>query len=273
VTGAGLKELKALKSLPILRLGGTRVAGEDLLELAALPALGVVVGDDGLVTDATLRLRREHGLLHLPASETRPGGPARTLPWLNLVNRPITDAGLRELAGVGSLEKPYLGKSGVTDEGLKVLATLPALQTLRLNDTRATNAGLTELARVPTLREVALEDTRVSGAGLKALAGHKSLQTVGLAPRQSNNEAFRVLRENRMLHLLSAARTFAGARPRSEAEVASLILKQSGISDAGLRELAGLGSLVLLNLAGARVTGRAVEPLKKELPRLKKVIR
>jgi hypothetical protein len=73
-----------------------------------------------------------------------------------------------------------------------------------------TDAGLKELARLPTPREVALEDTRVSGAGLKALAGHKSLQTVGLAPRQSNDEALRVLRENRMLHLLSGARTKAG---------------------------------------------------------------
>jgi hypothetical protein len=136
-----------------------------------------------------------------------------------------------------------------------------------------TDAGLTELARLPTLRENALENTRVTGAGLKAVAGHKSVQTVGLAPRQVNHETLRVLREHRMLHLLSADRTNAVERPRPEDEITTLILKQSGVTDAGLCELAGLGSLHLLNLAGARVTGRAVESLKKDLPRLKKVIR
>ena len=52
-----------------------------------------------------------------------------------------------------------------------------------------------------------------------------------------------------------------------------LVLKQSRVTDAGLRELAGLKAVEFLNLAETKVTDRGVESLRKELPRLKKVFR
>ncbi|MFO0964014.1 MAG: hypothetical protein U0793_00310 [Gemmataceae bacterium] len=273
ISGAALKALKPLRALQILRLEGTRVTGKDLLELAPLPSLGAVRVDNGVITDDTLRLLREHNLLHILASEARLGAPSKTLPWLNLQDKPITDAGLKQLAGIPSLERLYLGNTRITDDGLDVLKTLPALRELRLDNTQVTDDGLKILAKIPTLRDLYLDKARITSAGLLAFAGHKSLRLINLTPQQVNDETLRFLGVNRMLHLLSAARTSAGERPRSEDDITALILNQSAVSDDGLRELAGLKSLQLLMLRGTKTTDEAVEALKKDLPRLKTVSR
>ena len=58
----------------------------------------------------------------------------------------LTDAGLKELAGLTSLQSLNLGSSQVTDAGLKGLAGLTSLQSLGLHGTQMTDAGLKELA-------------------------------------------------------------------------------------------------------------------------------
>jgi Leucine-rich repeat (LRR) protein len=274
VTGAGLKELKGLKSLQLLHLEGTGVTADDLLELAAVPSLAVVKVDNALVTDKTLALLRKHGLLHLLASETRrPGQPAKTVTILVLEKKPITDAGLKELAGIQSLETLYLGNTAVTDEGLKVLATLPALRTLRLNGTQVSDAGLAEVAKVPKLVMLNLDNTKVTPSGLKALLDHPALEQISLAPSQINDEVLQVLRASKKLHLLAAAHTKSGKRPRSDDEITTVVLRQSKVTDAGLKELTGLKAMVLLNVGQTQITNQAVDELKKELPKLKNVLR
>ena len=47
----------------------------------------------------------------------------------------MTDAGLKELAGLKSLQTLNLSNTKVTDAGLKELAGLKSLQALDLNDT------------------------------------------------------------------------------------------------------------------------------------------
>ncbi len=63
---------------------------------------------------------------------------------LNLTK--VTDAGLKELAGLKSLQALYLAGTQVTDAGLKELAGLKSLQILDLRGTKVTDAGLKELA-------------------------------------------------------------------------------------------------------------------------------
>ncbi len=48
----------------------------------------------------------------------------------------MTDAGLKELAGLKNLQSLSLGRTKVTDVGLKELAGLKSLQTLDLYNTR-----------------------------------------------------------------------------------------------------------------------------------------
>jgi hypothetical protein len=66
---------------------------------------------------------------------------------LDLSAAKITDAQLKELAGLNSLQVLILGDAKVTDEGLKELAKSKTLQTLILGDTQVTCAGLTELQK------------------------------------------------------------------------------------------------------------------------------
>jgi hypothetical protein len=66
---------------------------------------------------------------------------------LDLTAAKVTDAGLKELVGLKSLQILILGDAEVTDEGLKELADLKGLQTLILGDTQVTGGGLTELQK------------------------------------------------------------------------------------------------------------------------------
>jgi internalin A len=69
---------------------------------------------------------------------------------LNLSNTKITDAGLKELAGLKNLITVHHGQ--ITDAGLKELAALQNLQRLNLAATQITDAGLKELAALKNLQ-------------------------------------------------------------------------------------------------------------------------
>ena len=73
-----------------------------------------------------------------------------------------------------------LNGTKMTDAGLKELAGLKSLQALDLGGTQVTDAGLKELAGLKSLRALDLRWTQVTDAGLKELAGLKSLQTLNL---------------------------------------------------------------------------------------------
>lgn len=100
---------------------------------------------------------------------------------MSLLNIRVTDAGLKELAGLKNLQSLDLVGTRVTDAGLKELAGLKSLQTLYLNNTEVTDVGLKELAGLKSLRELYLHNTPVTDAGLKELAGMKSLQSLDLS--------------------------------------------------------------------------------------------
>ncbi len=62
---------------------------------------------------------------------------------LGLSGTKVTDAGLKELAGLKKLESLGLnGATQVTDAGLKELAGMKKLQFLEVSGTQATDAGV-----------------------------------------------------------------------------------------------------------------------------------
>ena len=99
---------------------------------------------------------------------------------VNLGGTKVTDAGLKELAGLTQLQTLGLWSTQVTDAGLKELAGLTQMQGLYLIQTQVTDAGLKELARLTQLRSLDLRDTQVTDAGLKELAGLTELNTLDL---------------------------------------------------------------------------------------------
>src|SRR5205807_1684624 len=66
---------------------------------------------------------------------------------LSLYGTQVTDAGLKEIAGLKSLQSLSLSGTQVTDAGLKELTSLKSLQLLNLGNTKVTDAGLKELRK------------------------------------------------------------------------------------------------------------------------------
>jgi hypothetical protein len=94
--------------------------------------------------------------------------PAPEVPFgLDLSYIQITDAGLKELAGLKQLQAMSVGATKITDAGLKELAGLKQLQTLFLYGAQITDAGLKELAGLKQLQSLALAGTKITEAGLK----------------------------------------------------------------------------------------------------------
>src|SRR5262249_49959431 len=90
---------------------------------------------------------------------------------LNIHMPQETDAPLKELAGLKTLQALALYGPWVTDASLKELAGLRNLHALDLGATQVTDAGLKELAALRSLQALYLDSSRVTGAGLKELAG------------------------------------------------------------------------------------------------------
>src|ERR1700692_1986218 len=88
----------------------------------------------------------------------------------------ITDASLKELAGLKSLRALFLNSTGVTGPGLKELAGLPDLRQLELSyNPQVTGVGLKELSALKNLQLLQLRSTSTSDAGLKEVAELKGL--------------------------------------------------------------------------------------------------
>jgi RNA polymerase sigma factor (sigma-70 family) len=165
----------------------------------------------------------------------------KNLQMLYLGNTEVTDAGLKELAGLKSLQTLNLWETKVTDARLRELAGLKSLQALDLGGTEVTDAGLKELAGLKTLKTLNLGDTKVTDAGLKQLAGLKSLQELHLGGTQVTDAGLKEL---------------AGLKSLQELDLGS-----TPVTDAGLKELAGLKSLQELNLGNTQVTDAGLKDL------------
>jgi internalin A len=123
VTDAGLKSIAKIKSLRRLSLHYTKATPEGLKELKGMK-LEVLTLDKSQVTDTTLRILRENDQLYtLRQAYSRGRRPTsmEDVHFLRLGGTKVTDAGLKELVGMTSLEVLELGNTGVTDAGVAEL--------------------------------------------------------------------------------------------------------------------------------------------------------
>jgi hypothetical protein len=67
--------------------------------------------------------------------------PLKSLQWLNLADAYVTDAGLKEISHVPNLQSLNLAGTEVTDAGLKQIKQLKNLQSLNLADTKVPTRG------------------------------------------------------------------------------------------------------------------------------------
>jgi hypothetical protein len=301
VKDAGLKELAGLKGLQVLSLTGTQVTNDGLKELVGLKDLqslglsSTKVTDAGLrelkdlkslrrldfygeeVTDAALRTLREIGLLHtLPQAwaENPPASPADVV-WLNLRGTKVTNEGLKEIAGFTQLEKLSLERTKVTDEGLKELTGFKNLKVLYIYGTGVKGEGLKHLAVLTKLELLELPQ-HVNAD--EAVALWKSCKSLGLIfatettkVRQANDPFFGfggIEKASRHLDLRYTRLTDAGLKVLAELDGVEVVnLRGTLVSDKGLKELAKAKSLQKLDLRYTKVTAAGVAELKKALPK------
>jgi CHAT domain-containing protein/tetratricopeptide (TPR) repeat protein len=179
----------------------------------------------------------------------------------------LTDAGLKELKELKSLERLGLNGTQVTDAGLKELRELKSLQDLDLGGTQVTDAGLTELKQLKSLQWLYLLGTRVTDAGLKELKELKSLKALSLNRTQITDAGLTELKELKSLHTLDLSGTKltdAGLKELKELKGLRLLhVADTKVTDGGLKELKELKSLQNLNLGGTKVTDAGLKELKE----------
>jgi WD40 repeat protein len=110
--------------------------------------------------------------------EKQPGKP---VVWVDLTNKTkVTDADLKDVKYLKSLQTLNLGVTRATDACLEELKGLKALQALQVPLTQVTDKGLEQLKGHHGLQILNLAGTRVTNAGLEHLKGLGKLRLLDL---------------------------------------------------------------------------------------------
>lgn len=169
---------------------------------------------------------------------------------LNVNDTPITDAGVRTLAGHKTLRHLHLRGTKVTDAGLTSLPPMK-LQTLDLGFTGITDAGLKHVGGLTTLEALMVYRTAVTDRGVADLAGLTRLRHLNLHVTGGIGDA--------------GVKT-VGRLP----ELESLILKlDAGVTGDALAGLAALPKLRQCHLTGASLDAATVARLQAAMPTCK----
>jgi internalin A len=216
VTTVCVNELTGMKGLKRLNLGHSKARPEGLQELATLKGLRALNFWHNGLRDADVKVlvRALPELQGLDISAS-PGG--------------VTDACMKELAGLKRLQSLSIRYTSLTDAGLKELAGLKALRALSIGGpgSKLTDAGLKELAVLTELQTLHVTyDPQLTDASLKVLAGIKEL---------------------------------AGLK--------EIYLRHTSVTDTGLTELTAFKELQRLELGGTKVTEAGMKELRKALPK------
>lgn len=107
----------------------------------------------------------------------------------------VTDKGLRQLAGLSSLERVYIGSANITPEGLEALAESPNLRQLVLVGPSFTDDFLAPVSKIKKLQSLGLTKSKITDEGISQLNGLNQLAELGLASTQVTNEGILILKQ------------------------------------------------------------------------------
>jgi beta-lactamase regulating signal transducer with metallopeptidase domain/Leucine-rich repeat (LRR) protein len=214
------------------------------------------------------------------------------LAMIALDDTPITDANLKQLAGLKSLRSLYLNRTKVTDAGLRQnwkslvrlehlaldgtdvsdesLAELPKyaehcqLKTLNVSNTKVTDKGLEHLKALKNLRSMYLDGTKINGSGLVHLKSPiiKSIHLKGSSVTDAGLESVKDMPAMRYVFLNDTNISDAGLAHLKDLKVIQAIdADGSKVTDVGLAHVRELTSLTVLRLSETAVTDRGLANL------------
>jgi Leucine-rich repeat (LRR) protein len=282
IGGVGLKYVTALKSLRRLTVPD-RMDDAGMVYLAELPALTGLYFRENRVTNAGLKhLAKLRGLeeLALGGGQITNDGLAHLaglprLRYLMLSGNGFTDAGFAHLRSIPNLEILHVGLlPQTTDAGVAHIAEIPSLKDVTFHWSKnITNAGLVPLKKLAHLRRLDVRYSRVTDEGLAHLRDIKTLEGLILPHEGITDKGFQYLSELPRLRELNVTRilhddpkkdrggyTNEGLKALSKlALLETLHVAGWGVTDAGIKHLAGLAHMKDLRLSGCgRITDESL---------------
>ncbi len=194
-----------------------------------------------------------------------------TIEYLDLTGSQVTDDGLLHASGLSKLKSVSLKGTKVTDHGLAHLNKLTNLTTLNLSETAITGEGLAHLPNARKMHYLYAGDSKFNDAGMANLKQYPELDRLFLTKTGitdaglSNIEGLTGLR----CLLLEDTQVSDDGLVHLEGlnKLAYLWLDRTKITGPGLVHLKKLGNLRSLKLGGTTIGSRAIQDLKKALPR------
>jgi thiol-disulfide isomerase/thioredoxin/Leucine-rich repeat (LRR) protein len=231
----------------VVRLDVGLIASEDLSVLDRLAP------DDIDFIDLSQSHVTDEGLQHV--------GRLIGLQGLVLSGTSITDAGINHLTGLRRLTWIGLDQIGskrnrdrLTDASLRVLAEIPTLEAVSLQESHVTDAGMEYLARCKNLVYLGLERTDVGDDRIAQLQNLPHLQQLRVFAPTTNvsltNRALKsigAIRSMRVLQFTSPKITDEGIAELSHLSNLETLRIGGNLTPAGLNQLGGMPLLATLN--------------------------
>jgi internalin A len=200
-------------------------------------------------------------------------GKLSNLSQLALTAPELTAASLRHLAALTKLKSLTLRNAKLGGVNSPMSSKFSALELLTIeNATELSDDTLVKLGPLPQLSEAYFDDSSIGDLAIAHLAKCPSLHTLSLGGTKvtdSSLPSLRSLATDHSLEILMLEGTVIsdqGLVALAGAELQSLLLDKTAVTDEGLRSIAEMRALGFLSLSDTRVTGTGVAQLRFEEP-------
>lgn len=168
---------------------------------------------------------------------------ANDLQYLDMYRTEIEDKDIVNIVGLTGLIGLQLDDTEIGDASLKTICRLPNLKFVTLSSTQVTGATLADLAPLKNLRRLELGHNILKKEYLSELLKLKQVQKIGLQGCRINDKDLETIGKLDNLETLQ-------------------LLENTQITDLGLKKLAGLKRLGVLEVTHAQITINGLKALK-----------